>query len=187
VQIVSGFFGLLKKNDGASSDYSLSTQITDSLVPMTVLKLAVKAPEKNVPLITEKEIFVPNSQNPSRFELRGKTINFSPRVSGSTIGYYDIRARYGVATGTEIEKVDVQLARTSDRKQFDPCVTEIEIVARAKARVLYPVSANYSYEDGVIVRIKSRNPVVYRGFRTQKVNISNSTRKDLEWNVALSM
>jgi hypothetical protein len=34
--------GLLEKNVGASSDYSLSTQITGSLVPMTVLRLAVK-------------------------------------------------------------------------------------------------------------------------------------------------
>jgi hypothetical protein len=46
----------VEKNQGASSDYPLSSQITDFLVPQTVLKLAVKKPvlpEEPVPQVAQ--------------------------------------------------------------------------------------------------------------------------------------
>lgn len=51
------FAGLVgvEKNEGAASDYVLSSQITDFLIPQTVLKLAVKKRDGEIPMPSDDE------------------------------------------------------------------------------------------------------------------------------------
>jgi hypothetical protein len=79
---------MLERNDGASSDYSLSSQITEYLVPETVLKLAVRKPAP-----VEKEAEDDNGSAPDLMSHQGGMIGAGGQASNSGNGVQG-RANY---------------------------------------------------------------------------------------------